>query len=123
MKSWFKIALLILGAMIAYAVYWLALILYSLNTVIIKNNGDRPITFEVYGLSWTIDANDRAVIRFQSDEGDGGTTVRDTETQEAFIGGAYITHSSPTCHKITVTSAGELTYDVDYGSFCHLLNW
>jgi len=123
MKTGMKIAIAISGALVLCVAYFVALILFSLQTLVIENDSDSPITVEIYDLAWTVDANDRVVKRFQSDQGDAHFTIRDTGSGEEIGGLGYLTGGMSDCHTITISTATELDYDIDTSALCHLRNW
>lgn len=123
MKTGMKIAIAISGALVLCVGYFVALILFSLQTLVIENDSDSPITVEIYDLAWTVDANDRVVKRFQSDQGDAHFTIRDTGSGEEIGDLGYLTGGMSDCHTITISTATELDYDIDTSALCHLRNW
>jgi len=123
MKTWMKIAIAISGALVLCVAYFVAVILFSLQTLVIENGSDSPITVEIYDLAWTVDANDRVVKRFQSDQVDAHFTIRDTGSGEEIGGLGYLTGGMSDCHTITISTATELDYNIDTSALCHLRNW
>ena len=123
MKTGMKIAIAISGALVLCVAYFVAVILFSLQTLVIENDSDSPITVEIYDLAWTVDANDRVVKRFQSDQGDAHFTIRDTGSGEEIGGLGYLTGGMSDCHTITISTATELDYDIDTSALCHIRIW
>ena len=123
MKTGMKIAIAISGALVLCVAYFVAVILFSLQTLVIENDSDSPITVEIYDQAWTVDADDRVVKRFQSDQGDAHFTIRDTGSGEEIGGLGYLTGGMSDCHTITISTATELDYNIDTGALCHLRNW
>lgn len=123
MKALIKLCLIVAGAFCAYSAYWVALILFSFQTLTIDNQTDRQIEVQIYDLSWIVDSRSTEVVRFQSNKGDAHFTILEAATQEEIGGAGYLTVSMPDCHRITISGPTQIGYDTDYSSFCHILTW
>lgn len=93
MKALIKLCLIAAGICCAYFAYWVALILFSFQTLTIDNQTDRQIEVQIYDLSWTVDSRSTEVVRLQSDKGDAHFTILEAATQEAIGGAGYLTGS------------------------------
>ncbi len=103
--------------------YWLGLILFSFQTLVIQNDSDTPITIMVYDLSWTVEIDERAVKRFRSNKGDTHFIILNSNTQDIVGNAAYLTNSSPMCNVIIVQDQLNYEVDTELRSFCHLTHW
>lgn len=122
MKTLIKISLVVtltLGVVIGYFVY---LHMYSVQTLVLHNQGDRPITVSAYDQAWTLAAHTRMTVRF-STAGDGHFTITDTASGAQVSQAGYMTNGLSECHFLVLRADQETSYRTESEPHCHLFHW
>ena len=122
MKTLIKISLVVtltLGVVIGYFVY---LHIYSVQTLVLRNQGDWPITVSAYNQAWTLAARTRMTVRFTT-AGDGHFTITDPANVGQLGEAGYMTNGLPSCHDLTLRADLSIAYQADTEALCHLLRW
>jgi hypothetical protein len=84
----FKVGCIVLAAMLIAGAYDLALNVFSIQTLEIRNLSDDRLEVRVYDHSWRLAPHAKSVFRFRSNKGDADFILINSET-ETEIGRAF----------------------------------